>query len=284
MADKAISELAQATEVTDSDLFVLQQGNVAKKLSGSTLKNYVVLDVVSAEAQTLPAGSDATANYDKANKTLIIGVPTGLTGPEGPHGPQGVKGDKGDTGTTAYESAVEGGYSGTELEFYDELANFSALSQQAQSAATNAASSAHAASASETNAGASATLAESWAVGGTGKRTGEDEDNAQYYAEQAGDANTEAQQARTDIQDSIDGVAQEDTAQEILALVEQIAESGGGASDLNGFGLTLDQSDNSVNLTYTNPTTGEEYDPAKFPTDTTAMQIAAALQALNAAT
>ena len=98
MADKAISELTQATEVTDSDLFVLQQGNVAKKLSGSTLKNYVVLDVVSAEAQTLPAGSDATANYNKANKTLQIGVPTGLTGATGPRGPQGPKGDKGDKG------------------------------------------------------------------------------------------------------------------------------------------------------------------------------------------
>ena len=89
MADKSISELTQATEVTDSDLFVLQQGNVAKKLSGSTLKNYVVLDVVSAEAQTLPAGSDATANYDKANKTLKIGVPTGLTGSTGPKGATG---------------------------------------------------------------------------------------------------------------------------------------------------------------------------------------------------
>ena len=89
MADKSISELTQATEVTDSDLFVLQQGNVAKKLPGSTLKNYVVLDVVSAEAQTLPAGSDATANYDKANKTLKIGVPTGLTGPTGPQGATG---------------------------------------------------------------------------------------------------------------------------------------------------------------------------------------------------
>lgn len=37
MADKAISELTQATEITDSDLFVLQQGDTAKKLLGSTL-------------------------------------------------------------------------------------------------------------------------------------------------------------------------------------------------------------------------------------------------------
>lgn len=98
MADKAISELTQATEITDSDLFVLQQGDTAKKLPGSTLKGYVVLGVVSAEAQTLPAGSEATATYDKTNKTLKIGVPTGPTGAPGPQGPQGEAGPRGWTG------------------------------------------------------------------------------------------------------------------------------------------------------------------------------------------
>lgn len=48
----------------------------------------------------------------------------------------------------------------------------------APTAASNAANSA-------TQAGASATLSESWAVGGTGTRSGEDTDNAKYYAEQA---------------------------------------------------------------------------------------------------
>ena len=98
MADKAISELTQATEITDSDLFVLQQGGTAKKLPGSTLKNYVVLGVVSAEAQTLPAGSKATANYDKTSKTLKIGIPTGPTGATGATGPQGLQGETGPRG------------------------------------------------------------------------------------------------------------------------------------------------------------------------------------------
>lgn len=117
MADKAISELAQATKVTDNDLFVLQQDGTAKKLPGSTLKNYVVLDVVSAEAQTLPAGSKATASYDKGNKKLKIGVPvgptgaTGATGPQGvqgatgPQGPQGPKGPQGERGATGAPGA-----------------------------------------------------------------------------------------------------------------------------------------------------------------------------------
>ena len=109
MADKTIGELTEALQISDNDLFVLEQGGTAKKLPGSTLKNYVVLDVVSAEAQTLPAGSEATANYNKANKTLQIGVPTGPqgkqgvqgeTGATGATGPQGEVGPKGDTGAT----------------------------------------------------------------------------------------------------------------------------------------------------------------------------------------
>ena len=103
MADKTIGELTEALQINDNDLFVLEQGGTAKKLPGSTLKNYVVLDVVSAEAQTLPAGSEATANYDKTEKTLKIGIPTG---PQGIQGPQGEKGDTGETGATGPQGEV----------------------------------------------------------------------------------------------------------------------------------------------------------------------------------
>lgn len=37
MADKTITELAEASSVFGTDLFVLEQGGTAKKLSGSTL-------------------------------------------------------------------------------------------------------------------------------------------------------------------------------------------------------------------------------------------------------
>lgn len=69
-----------------------------------------VVTGMTAEAETLPAGSEATASYD--NGVLTIGVPTGATGATGPQGPkgdtgetgpQGPKGDtgvKGDTGAT----------------------------------------------------------------------------------------------------------------------------------------------------------------------------------------
>ena len=88
MADKAISDLTQATQITNEDLFVLQQGGTAKKLKGATLLDFVTLSVVSVTVTTLPAGSLATATYDKSTGTLALGIP------------QGSKGDTGATGAT----------------------------------------------------------------------------------------------------------------------------------------------------------------------------------------
>lgn len=88
MADKAISDLTQATQITNEDLFVLQQGGTAKKLKGATLLDFVTLNVVSVTVTTLPAGSSATATYDKSTGTLALGIP------------QGSKGDTGATGAT----------------------------------------------------------------------------------------------------------------------------------------------------------------------------------------
>lgn len=42
MADKAISELLAANQVTPTDLFVLEQSGVAKKLTGQTLENWLL--------------------------------------------------------------------------------------------------------------------------------------------------------------------------------------------------------------------------------------------------
>ena len=88
MADKTISELTQATQITGEDLFVLQQDGEAKKLLGMTLLDFVTLSVVNVTVTTLPAGSQATATYDKTTGTLALGIP------------QGSKGDTGATGAT----------------------------------------------------------------------------------------------------------------------------------------------------------------------------------------
>ena len=109
MADKAITDLTQAQQITDDDLFVLEQSGEAKKLKGATLLDFVTLSVVSVTVTTLPAGSSATATYDKSTGTLALGIPqgskgdpgdTGATGATGPQGEQGVQGETGATGAT----------------------------------------------------------------------------------------------------------------------------------------------------------------------------------------
>lgn len=88
IVDKAISDLTQALQIANEDLFVLEQSGEAKKLKGETLLDFVTLSVVSVTVTTLPAGSSATATYDKSTGTLALGIP------------QGSKGDTGATGAT----------------------------------------------------------------------------------------------------------------------------------------------------------------------------------------
>lgn len=53
---------------------------------------------MTATAETLPAGSDATASY--SDGVLTLGIPKGDKGEEGATGPEGPQGPKGDTGST----------------------------------------------------------------------------------------------------------------------------------------------------------------------------------------
>ena len=84
MADKTIGDLTQAESIGNEDLFVLEQGGEAKKLKGEQLIDYVTMDVVSVTASTLPAGSPATASYNKATGVLALGIPKGDKGDNGP--------------------------------------------------------------------------------------------------------------------------------------------------------------------------------------------------------
>lgn len=87
MADKAITELVQAQQINDDDLFVFEQNSVAKKLPGKTLLKYVAIDVMTVTVTTLPADSQATAVYNKQTGNLTLGIPRGATGLPGPTGP-----------------------------------------------------------------------------------------------------------------------------------------------------------------------------------------------------
>ena len=84
MADKTIGELTQAESIGGEDLFVLEQNGEAKKLKGSQLTDYVTMNVISITVETLPAGSQATATYNRTTGTLSLGIPQGEQGNIGP--------------------------------------------------------------------------------------------------------------------------------------------------------------------------------------------------------
>ena len=69
-------------------------------------------------AETLQAGSDATAQWDGETGMLTLGIPIGV----GPKGDKGETGPAGSAGQSAYAAAQAGGYTGTESTFYADLA------------------------------------------------------------------------------------------------------------------------------------------------------------------
>lgn len=99
MADKAINDLTQASQITDDDLFVLQQQGAAKKLKGKTLLEFLTFNVLRVSVETLPTGSQATATFNPNNGTLTLGIP------RGDRGAQGTPGAKGDPGADGKQGA-----------------------------------------------------------------------------------------------------------------------------------------------------------------------------------
>lgn len=101
MADKRIDELEEALSITATDLFVLEQANTAKKLTGQTMTNFLLALAnghggISGITKTGSAGTNpvvdtytiAFADLTTATFTVTNGVKgdTGSTGPQGPKG------------------------------------------------------------------------------------------------------------------------------------------------------------------------------------------------------
>lgn len=119
-------------------------------------------------------------------------------------------GQDGEDGKSAYEQAVEGGYSGTEAQFNDDLSGIKTYSESAASSAStastkageaatsasNAATSASNAATSETNAANSATAANNSATSASGSATA--------AAGSASTASTKAGEAATSASDAAD--------------------------------------------------------------------------------
>lgn len=98
MADKAISELVAANQVTPTDLFVLEQSGTAKKLTGQTLENWLLSMVdghggIQSIVNQGTSGLKDTYRITLSDGTVFDFIVT--------NGSKGDKGDKGDTGSPA---------------------------------------------------------------------------------------------------------------------------------------------------------------------------------------
>lgn len=65
------------------------------------------VESMTASAESLPAGSEPTANYDPDTNNLALGIPSGEKGDKGDKGDTGAKGDKGDKGDTGDVSLAQ---------------------------------------------------------------------------------------------------------------------------------------------------------------------------------
>lgn len=170
MADKAISDLTQALQITGEDLFVLQQKGEAKKLKGSQVVQYAK-DSVAAEVQgvkeyadSAKASADAAAKDATRAETAAQGIDDKVSAADA-------------SAKAAASSAAAAAASATGV---DEKA------QAAQTAAANAAKSETAAKAAQTAAANAQKAAESAQTGAQAAKTASE--SAQEAAESAKDA------------------------------------------------------------------------------------------------
>ena len=145
MADKAISELVVAQQVTPTDLFVLEQSGTAKKLTGQTLGDWLRSMIGHGGIQSVVKystdGLEDTYRFTFSDSTTFDFVVTnGKDGQNGKDGYTPIKGVDyfdgedgytpikgydyvdGQDGKSAYQYAKEAGYTGNESMFAKKLA------------------------------------------------------------------------------------------------------------------------------------------------------------------
>lgn len=209
MADKAISDLTQALQITNEDLFVLQQNGEAKKLKGSQVVQYAK-DSVAAEVQgvkeyadSAKASADAAAKDATRAETAAQGIDDKVSAADA-------------SAKAAASSAAAAAASATGV---DEKV------QAAQTAATNAAKSETAAKAAQTGAGNAQKAAETAQAGAQSAKTAAE--SAQEAAESAKDAaagsSTSAGQKATQAAQSAEDAASAKSAAETAKTDAQAA-------------------------------------------------------------
>lgn len=177
MADKAISDLTQALQITGEDLFVLQQNGEAKKLKGSQVVQYAK-DAVAAEVQGVKEYADnAKASADAAAKDATRAATAA----------QGIDDKVAAADASAKAAASSAAAAAASATGVDEKV------QAAQTAADNAAKSETAAKGAQTGAANAQKAAESAQTGAQTAKTAAE--SAQEAAESAKDAAAESSTA-----------------------------------------------------------------------------------------
>lgn len=163
MPDKiTIAELEATTSALDTDYIAIDNGEYTKKITvanyntnaNATAKYYAEQAADSASAA---AGSAETAGDKATEVTTQINAAAALV-----------------TEASTYASSAAGSAGTASTKASEASASATFAAQQANNARTYAA-----------NIDAAAKLSQSWAVGGTGTRTGEDQNNAKYWANSA---------------------------------------------------------------------------------------------------
>lgn len=209
MADKTISELTQATQITGEDLFVLQQDGEAKKLKGSQVVQYAK-DAVAAEVQGVKEYADnAKASADAAAKDAT----------RAENAAQGIDDKVAAADASAKAAASSAAAAAASATGVDEKV------QAAQTAATNAAKSETAAKNAQTGAANAQKAAESAQTGAQTAKTAAE--SAREAAESAKDAaagsSTSAGQKATQAAQSAEDAASAKSAAETAKTDTQAA-------------------------------------------------------------
>lgn len=209
MADKAITDLTQATQITGDDLFVLEQSGEAKKLKGSQVVQYAK-DSVAAEVQGVKEYADnAKASADAAAASAEKAASAA----------QGIDDKVAAADASAKAAASSAAAAAASATGVDEKV------QAAQTAATNAAKSETAAKNAQTAAANSQKAAESAQTGAQAAKTAAE--SAQEAAESAKDAaagsSTAAGQKATQAAQSAEDAASAKSAAETAKTDAQAA-------------------------------------------------------------
>ena len=213
MADKAITDLTQATQITGEDLFVLEQSGEAKKLKGSQVVQYAK-DAVAAEVQGVKeyadnakASADAAAASAEKAASAAEGIDDKVAAADASAKAAAASAAAAASSATGVDEKVQAAQTAA-----DNAAKSETAAKNAQTAASNAQKAAESA---QTGAQSAKTAAESAqeaaesakdAAAGSATAAGQKATQAAQSAEDAASAKSAAETAKTDAQAARDAI------------------------------------------------------------------------------